>query len=85
MFQKEVTANTHIHTHVASPEFSKMIALRHTNSSGLSLSVRKREVVASSMSKISAIPSTQSPSFLFTKKKNPMMIGMYFFLSLIQI
>lgn len=41
-----------------------MIALRQTNSSGLSLSMRKRDVVASSMSKISAIPSTQSPSFL---------------------
>lgn len=49
---------------VASPELSKTIALRQTNSSGLSLSMRKREVVASSMSKISAIPSTQSPSFL---------------------
>lgn len=46
------------------PELKRMIALRQTNSSGFSWSMRKREVVASSMSKISAIPSTQSPSFL---------------------
>lgn len=54
---------------VASPELSKTMALRQTNSSGLSLSMRKREVVASSMSKISAIPSTQSPSLLDTETK----------------
>lgn len=48
----------------ASPELSRTMAFRHTNSSGFSLRARKREVVASSMSKISTIPSTQSPSFL---------------------
>lgn len=61
MFHKNMVKTV---THVASPELSKTIALRQTNSSGLSLSMRKREVVASSMSKISAIPSTQLPSFL---------------------
>ena len=58
--------------HVTLPELSRTIALRQTNSSGLSLSMRKREAVASSMSKISAMPSTQSPSLLENRVRENM-------------
>lgn len=77
---KRLVQNAHTDTHVASPELSKMIALRQTNSSGLSLSKRKREAVASSMSKISAMPSTQSPSFLESRVQGKHG-GMFLFLS----
>lgn len=46
------------------PELSRMMDLRHTNSSPWRFIMRNRAAVASSMSKISTIPSTHFPWFL---------------------
>lgn len=46
------------------PELSRMMDLRHTNSSPWRFIMRNRAAVASSMSKISTMPSTHFPWFL---------------------
>lgn len=46
------------------PELSRMMDLRHTNSSPWMFIMRNRAAVASSMSKISTMPSTHFPWFL---------------------
>lgn len=48
-----------------SPELSKMMDLRHTNSSPCRFIMRNRLDVASNMSKISTMPSTHLPWFLW--------------------
>ena len=52
-----------------SPELSKMMDLRHTNSSPWRFIIRNRDDVASNMSKISTMPSTHFPWFLWKHRK----------------
>jgi hypothetical protein len=61
-FQQPSMKFTHV---INSPELSKMIDLRHTNSSPCRFIIRKRVDVASNMSKISTMPSTHLPWFLW--------------------